>query len=65
MVKTLPSNVGGLGSTPDPGAKSPHASKRQNIRQKQCCNEFNKDWKIVHVKQLLKINSNMLSRCNI
>ena len=45
MVKTLPSNVGGLGSTPDPGAKSPHASKRQNIRQKQCCNEFNKDFK--------------------
>ena len=47
MVKTLSSNAGGAGSIPGPGAKSPHASrpKNQNIKQKQYCNKFNKDFK--------------------
>ena len=47
MVRTLPSNVGGAGSIPDPGAKIPHASwqKNQNIKHKQYCNKFNKDFK--------------------
>ena len=36
VVKTLPSNVGGVGSIPDQGTKIPHASqpKKQNITQK-------------------------------
>ena len=47
VVKTLPSNAGGLGSIPGLGAKIPHASwpKTQNIKQKQYCNEFNTDLK--------------------
>ena len=47
VVETLPSNVGGAGLIPSPGAKIPHASgpKNQNIKQKQYCNKFNKDFK--------------------
>ena len=47
MVKTLPSNAGGVGLIPGQGAKIPHASgpKNQNIKQKQYCNKFNKDLK--------------------
>ena len=39
------------------GAKIPHASrpKNQNIKQKQYCNKFNKDFKkMVHIKKILK-----------
>ena len=47
VVKTSPSNAGGAGSTPGRGAKIPHAfqPKNQNIKQKQYCNKFNKDFK--------------------
>ena len=47
MVKTSPSNAGGVGSIPGWGAKTPHVSgpKNQNIKQKQNCNKFNKDFK--------------------
>ena len=47
MVKPLPSNAGGMGSIRGLGAKIPHASqpKNQNIKQKQYCNKFNKDFK--------------------
>ena len=47
VVKTSPSNAGGVGSIPGRGAKIPHASwpKTQNLKQKQYCNKFNKDFK--------------------
>ena len=47
VVKTSPSNAGGAGSIPGQGTKIPHASwlKNQNIKQKQYCNKFNKDFK--------------------
>ena len=47
MVKTSPSNAGGVGSISGQGAKIPHAlwPKNKNIKQKQCCNKFNKDFK--------------------
>ena len=47
MVKTSPFNAGGMGSIPCRGAKIPHPSrpKNQNIKQKQYCNKFNKDFK--------------------
>ena len=47
MVKTSPSNAESAGSIPGWGAKIPHASrpKNQNIKQKQYCNTFNKDFK--------------------
>ena len=47
VVMTLPSNAAGVGSIPGRGAKIPHASwpKNQNIKQKQYCNKFNKDFK--------------------
>ena len=46
VVKTSPSNAGVVGSIPGWGAKIPHASrpKNQNIKQKQYCNKFNKDF---------------------
>ena len=45
--KTSPSNAGGAGSIPGWGAKIPHASrpKYQNVKQKQYCNKFNRDFK--------------------
>ena len=47
MVKTSSSNAGGVGLIPNWGAKIPCASqpKKQNIKQKQYCNNFNKDFK--------------------
>ena len=49
MVKPLPSNAGGMGSIRGLGAKIPHASqpKKQNIKQKQYGNKFNKDCKML------------------
>ena len=46
VVKTSPSNAEGMGSIPGQGAKIPHASqpKKQNIKQKQHYNKFNKDF---------------------
>ena len=47
VVQTLPSNAGGVGLIPAQGAKIPHASwpKNQDIKEKQYCNKFNKDFK--------------------
>ena len=47
VIKTLPSNAGGMGSIPGLGAKIPPASwpKKQNITPKQYCNKFDKDFK--------------------
>ena len=45
MVKPLSSNVGGVGSISGWEAKIPHASWSKNIKQKQYCNKFNKDFK--------------------
>ena len=47
VVKTSLSNEGGVGSIPGRGAKIPHAlwPKNQNVKQKQYCNKFNKDFK--------------------
>ena len=47
VVGTSPSNAGDAGLLPDWGARIPHASwpKTQNIKQKQYCNKFNKDFK--------------------
>ena len=45
--KTLPSNAGVVGSIHGQAAKIPHAfwPKNQNIKQKQHCNKFNKDFR--------------------
>ena len=47
VVKTSSFNAGGVGLIPGHGAKIPHASgpKHQNVKQKQYCNKFNKDFK--------------------
>ena len=47
MAKTLPSKAGGVGLIPGWEAKISHASwpTNQNIKQKQYCNKFNKDFK--------------------
>ena len=46
VVKTSLSNAGGAGSVPGGGTRVPHASwaKKRNIKQKQYCNKFNKDF---------------------
>ena len=47
MVKTSPSKASRVVLIPGWGVKIPHASgaKYQNIKQKQYCNKFNKDFK--------------------
>ena len=47
MVKTSPSNAGGARLITAQGAKIPHAlwPENQNMKQKQYCNKFNKDFK--------------------
>ena len=44
MVKTSPSNAGGAGSIPGRELMPPR-QKNQNIKQKQYCDKFNKDFK--------------------
>ena len=46
VIKTLSSNARDVGLIPGWGARIPHASqpKKQNIKQKQNCNKFNKDF---------------------
>ena len=57
MVKTSPSTAGDSSSIPGQGVKIPHALRRknQNVKQKQYCNKFNKDYKNAHIKNSLKI----------
>ena len=57
VAKALPSSAGVVGLIPGQGAKILHALqlKSQNIKQKQCCNKFNKDFKTL--KSHLKKNS--------
>ena len=47
MVKTSSSKTGGADLIPGQGGKIPNASqlKNQNIKQRQYCNKFNKDFK--------------------
>ena len=47
VVKTSPSNAVSAGSIPSLGAKIPHAPrpKKQNMKQKWCCNKSSKDFK--------------------
>ena len=49
VIKTWPSNAGGAGLISAWETKMPHASwpKNQNIKQKQSCNKFSKDFKNV------------------
>ena len=57
VVRTSSSKAGDMGSIPGEGAKIPHASwpKNWNIKQKQYCRKFNKDFKkMVHIKKTLK-----------
>ena len=46
-LRPCTSTARGTGSIPDQGARIPHASgpKNQNIKQKQHCKKFNKDFK--------------------
>ena len=47
VFKTSLSNAEDVGSIPGWGAKIPYAlwPKNQNVKQKQYCNKFNKDFK--------------------
>ena len=54
----LPSSVGGASLIPGQGAKIPQAkiswSTNQNMKQKEYCNKFNKDFKKDFLKVLKK-----------
>ena len=56
MVKILPSKAGGTLRIPGQGTKIQHAlgPKNQNIKQKQYCNKFNKDFKKGSTSKTLK-----------
>ena len=56
MANTSPSNAGSEGSTPGGGPKIPHASgpKNQNIKEKQYCNKFHTEFKMVQTKKKKK-----------
>ena len=58
MVKTSTSNAGGAGSIPGQGDKILHALwlKNENMKQKQYCNNFNKDFKNGPLKIFFKRN---------
>ena len=47
MVKTSPSRAEGVSSIPGLGSQDPTwlVAKNQNIKQKRCCDKFNKDFK--------------------
>ena len=57
VVKTLPSNARCNGLIPGWGAKIPYASWLKNQKQiiKQKYNTFNKDFKVVQIKNSFKI----------
>ena len=61
VVKTSPSNAEGVDLVPHWGAKIPHASrpkKLKNMKQKQYCNIFSKDFKNdLHRKNLKQTSS--------
>ena len=56
VIKNPPSSARRARMTPGQGTKIPHASrpKHQNIKQKQYCNKFNKDFKTDLDQQNLK-----------
>ena len=53
VVDILPPSARGVGSIPGWGAKIPHAlwPKNQNIKLKQYCNKFNKDFQNGHIRK--------------
>ena len=53
VVKTLPSDAGGVGLIPGQGTKILHTiwPRHQTTEQKPCCNKFKEDFKIVHIKK--------------
>ena len=62
VVKASPSNAGGTGLIIDRAAKIPHAlwPKNQSIKQKQCCNKFNKDFK--NATRFKNNNNNLIKK---
>ena len=67
VVKTLPPSAGGVGLTLGQGPKITHAfqSKKQNIKQKQYCNKFNKAFKNETHTKVLKNRMHFLDLLNM
>ena len=64
MVKTSLFNAGVVDSLPGGGAMIPHVlwPKKQNVKQKQHCNKFNKDFNNgLHQKNLKKKKATLIS----
>ena len=49
MVKTSPSNVGCVGSTPGQGAKMPHALQPKNQNRNETVTNLQMTFKMVHI----------------
>ena len=66
VVKISPSSAGGGGSIAGRRAKIPNASrpKNQNVKQRQYCNKFNKDFLkiMVHIKKKTEKKETMEAR---
>ena len=68
MVMTSTSNAGGAGLISGQGVRISHASqpKIPNIKQKQCCNKFSKDFKNgPHQKKKKKFHSAVLPKAEV
>ena len=57
MVKTSPSNIGGVDSTPGQGAKMPHTLQPKNQNRNNIVTNSIKTLIIVHIKKILKETS--------
>ena len=67
VVKTLPSNAGGVGLIPGWGTEIPHVShpKKKKSKHKQYCNKFNKDLKkSLSIKKKERVGSLALASLN-
>ena len=65
MVKTSPSSAGCADSIPGQGTKTPCTSqpkKKEDIKQKQCCNKFSKDFKMFHIKKKKQLEECFLNQ---
>ena len=56
VVESSTSTVMGAGLISGWGDEIPHDlwTKKQNLKQKQYCNKFNKDFKMVHINKKFK-----------
>ena len=43
----------------EPTSHAPRSQKTENIKEKQYCDKFSKDFKTVHIKKILKVREKL------